>query len=160
MPLKDPDARKAYDRERQRQRVAKGLCINCAKVRIIPPQQACEACRTKQRSAHRKLSATYLLGDEDEEIVDYVESYDSNGVVSRTRVNFYGLDAATRAGGRSRRDGGSPISLCRNRIEHESKIKSAASRGRDCLLSVCSLDHWAANIEHPRLTVQQLRTVC
>lgn len=56
MPLKDPDARKAYDRERHRQRVAKGFCINCAKVRITPPKQACDACRAKQRAAQRKLS--------------------------------------------------------------------------------------------------------
>ena len=56
MPLKDPDARKAYDRERHRQRVAKGFCINCAKVRITPPQQACEACRAKQQAAQKKLS--------------------------------------------------------------------------------------------------------
>src|SRR5262249_27217756 len=33
----------------------KGLCINCAKVPITPPQQACEACRGKQRAAKRRL---------------------------------------------------------------------------------------------------------
>lgn len=56
MPLKDPETRKAYDRERHRQRVAKGFCINCAKVPIVPPQQACEACRAKQRAAQRRLA--------------------------------------------------------------------------------------------------------
>ena len=49
MPLKDPDARKAYDRKRHRQRRDQGLCINCAKVPVIAPQVACESCRAKQR---------------------------------------------------------------------------------------------------------------
>jgi hypothetical protein len=56
MPLKDPDARKAYDRKRHRQRRDQGLCINCTKVPVIAPQVACESCRAKQRKAHKTLS--------------------------------------------------------------------------------------------------------
>ena len=56
MPLKDPIARKAYDQNRHHQRRSNGLCINCAKVRVVPPRVACEACRAKQRKAKRKLT--------------------------------------------------------------------------------------------------------
>ncbi len=55
MPL-SPEAQKAYDRKRQRQRRAKGLCINCGKALVVKPRIACETCRTKQRQAKRRLA--------------------------------------------------------------------------------------------------------
>ena len=57
MPHKDPEKRRAYERERHRRRVeerrAMGLCIKCGKNRPAPGRSLCEACLERSRAAER-----------------------------------------------------------------------------------------------------------
>ena len=57
MPHKDPETRRAYERERHRRRVEKrramGLCIKCGKDRPAPGRSLCEACLERSRAAER-----------------------------------------------------------------------------------------------------------
>ena len=57
MPPKDP---LAYDRNRQNDRRANGLCVNCGKNPPLSPFIACKSCREKQKASKAKLRAYRL----------------------------------------------------------------------------------------------------
>ena len=57
MPHKDPDKRRAYERERHRRRTEErrsmGLCIKCGRRRHSPERSLCESCLERGRIAER-----------------------------------------------------------------------------------------------------------
>ena len=57
MPHKDPEAKRVYERERHRRRVAdrraQGLCIKCGKTSPAPGRSLCEPCGERGRTAER-----------------------------------------------------------------------------------------------------------
>ena len=61
MPHRDPERRRAYERERHRKRTAdrraQGLCPRCGKHRPAPGRRVCEPCGERERAAGR---ARYL----------------------------------------------------------------------------------------------------
>ena len=61
MPHRDPERRRAYERERHRKRtadrLARGLCPRCGKHRPAPGRRVCEPCGERERAAGR---ARYL----------------------------------------------------------------------------------------------------
>ena len=61
MPHKDPEIRRAYERERHRRRAAErraqGLCQKCGKTRPAPDRNLCESCLERAKATER---ARYL----------------------------------------------------------------------------------------------------
>ena len=61
MPHRDPEIRRAYERERHRRRAAdrraQGLCIKCGKNPPAPGRSQCEACGERGRAAERERYA-------------------------------------------------------------------------------------------------------
>ena len=61
MPFRDPEARRAHDRERHRKRTAErcaaGLCPKCGKSPPSPGRSLCEGCARKARAAGRARDA-------------------------------------------------------------------------------------------------------
>ena len=66
MPHRDPEARRAYERERHRkrtsERLAQGLCPKCGKIPPAPGRSLCEPCLERDRETRRARYAEARAG--------------------------------------------------------------------------------------------------